>query len=114
VKCAVIFHSQADVETTWLCGAGDCHYGGICITGSEEGLFREPCGEGYEEGWDCAGDASHLGRCVADDDGTLRCRRPCRLGGDECSNGETCTQLVIGDPDDDPRVVAGVGLCRPG
>jgi hypothetical protein len=114
VKCAVIFHSQADIDTTWLCGAGDCHYGGICISGSEEGAFGEPCAEGYDEGWDCAGDATHLGRCVSDDDGALRCRRPCRLGGDECGGGETCTQLLIGDPEDDPRVIAGVGLCLPG
>jgi hypothetical protein len=28
--------------------------------------------------------------------------------------GETCTQLLIGDPEDDPRVIAGVGLCLPG
>ncbi len=111
-KCSVMFHSRADLETTYLCGAGDCHFGGICITGSEEGAFGEPCGEGYEEGWDCAGDATHLGRCKEDGDGVLRCRKPCRLDAPSCDAGEACVELVIDEGTDDARPIPGVGVCQ--
>lgn len=110
-RCWLKFHTKKEIEVAYLCGAGDCHFGGICAETDNQVGFGMPCESGQEEGAGCYGSAVRSGQCVPDSSGGLVCKRICRLAHDDCDAGETCEPLVVkGDNED--RAIDGVGTCR--
>lgn len=112
-KCWLKLHNQGEVDTTWLCGAGDCHYGGLCIEAENDVPYGERCPDDWEREWSCGGDDEHLGICLDDSAGALRCRQLCRLDAADCPAGEICTQVVVAPDTNDERAIPGVGYCAP-
>jgi hypothetical protein len=108
-RCYLFLHSKGDLSETWMCGVGDCHFGGFCVEPEDDVDFGAPC----EEGWYCRGDASRSGICLRSSSGDVACRRLCRLAGSDCADGETCRQVTVPEGDDDPRVIPGLGYCAP-
>jgi len=107
--CWLGLHDAKDIETTYLCGVGDCHFGGLCVQAEDDIALGEPC---EEEGWTCRGEDARLGRCMPDADGALRCARFCRLEASDCAAGQSCEPVVVAPGSDEERVIEGLGYCR--
>lgn len=109
-RCYMFPHSTTELSETWLCGVGDCHFGGFCVEAEDDIGFGQPCAEGQDY---CRGDDLRSGMCLPDSGGAIGCRRLCRLAGNDCDAGETCQQVQIPAENEEPRVIAGLGYCAP-
>lgn len=109
-RCYLYLHTAGELRETWLCGAGDCHLGGLCVEPEDGVRFGQPCSDrfGY-----CMGDAARSGLCLPSSTGVLACRRLCRLAGNDCPRAETCRQVAVPEGNAPPRVVPGLGYCAP-
>lgn len=110
-RCRLVMHTQAEIDTAWLCGVGDCHFGGYCErewdnAGVRYGMECEP----ETEGWACEGSDTRLGVCLDRGDG-LRCHAHCRTAHDDCPTGQRCEPFVLAAGTDDARTIPGVGVC---
>lgn len=113
-RCWLKLHTKKEVETTYLCGRGDCHFGGLCAETDDTTGFETPCKSDAEVGDGCRGDDQRSGTCVKDTDGSVVCRRFCRLGGTDCPNGQQCEPVVLaaGTKDERSFEPVGLGACR--
>jgi hypothetical protein len=114
-RCWIMGHSRSEVETSWLCGYGDCHMGGLCQREWDNAGVRygQPC-PADNAGWACEGSDKRLGVCVASGGERPVCRQHCRLDrSGECPSGLACRQYVVAPGQPDERAIPGVGVCVP-
>jgi hypothetical protein len=109
-RCYMFLHTASELRETWMCGVGDCHFGGFCVAPEDDIGFGESCEDEFSY---CRGDELRSGICLPSSNGTLACRSLCRLAGNDCPGGETCRQVIVPDEEDDPRTIPGLGYCAP-
>ncbi|MCU0654496.1 MAG: hypothetical protein MUF64_04155 [Polyangiaceae bacterium] len=115
-RCWLKLHTSKEIETTYLCGQGDCHFGGLCSELDDDldgSAFGAPC-DG-EVGSSCGGDAQRTGICVRGSDGEVTCQRFCRLEGTDCPDGLACNPVILSPGTDEERSFEslGLGACTP-
>jgi hypothetical protein len=94
-RCWLKLHTKKEIEVTYLCGSGDCHFGGICAETDNAVALDASCDANANPGDDCFGDEQRSGVCMPGTDG-LRCRRFCRVGASDCNSSLRCEPMVLG------------------
>lgn len=116
--CALTFFTRGELDTSWMCGVGDCHLGGLCRPreGSEwyasRARFDTACRD--DEDYDtCNADTTERRAGICHTEGGAHvCRRLCVLGASgACPGGATCRPIGRAGPED--LQTFGVGVCRP-
>lgn len=112
-QCWLKLHNQKEVDTTYLCGRGDCHFGGFCRETEGSLSLDQPCDADKSAGHSCIADEQRHGVCQPEESGALICRRYCRIGEADCAAGQRCEQVVVeaGDRQKE-RSIDGLGICR--
>jgi hypothetical protein len=106
-RCWLKGHDQDEIDTNWLCGVGDCHFGGLCTDEVDDPAFYGEDCDPEHEGWPCAGEETRMGVCK---DGV--CTEQCLLEGGDCPPDQACEPWLIAEGTDAERAIPGVGLCR--
>jgi hypothetical protein len=111
-RCYLYPHSKEEIETSWLCGRGDCHFGGFCVEPEDTIGLDRPCPSDWDPDSLCGGDGRRSGICAKGASGTF-CRRFCRTSGSDCAAPLRCRPFVLSAGSAQARSFAaeGLGVC---